>query len=229
MKTQEQAVALAHALVNGAKGAGRKVCALVTAMDRPLGFAVGNALEIMEAIAVLKNEGRIPSDIVELSVELAARMVSLAKGLSIEQARANCIENLKNGKAYEVFARMTELHGGDLRRFERDNADGGGAQCFELKADEAGYVADVDAEAVARAAFNLGAGRSRSDDSIDLAAGVLLAVTHGDKVEKGQTLARLYAADRSERLAGEAKALAAALRLSPARPAQQRMILEVIG
>lgn len=228
MKTQEQAVALARALVNGAKGAGRKACALVTAMDRPLGFAVGNALEIVESIAVLKGEGRIPADIVELSVEFAARMVSLAKGLSLDAARANCIENLKNCKAYEVFAKMVELHGGDMLQFERDNADGGGAQCFELKADESGYIADIDAEAVARTAFNLGAGRAKTDDSIDMAAGVLLAVTRGDRVEKGQTLARLYAKDRTGLLAGEASILAAAFTLSPECPVPQRMILETV-
>lgn len=228
MKTQEQAVALARALVNGAKGAGRKACALVTAMDRPLGFAVGNALEIVESIAVLKGEGRIPADIVELSVEFAARMVSLAKGLSLDAARADCIENLKNCKAYEVFAKMVELHGGDMLQFERDNADGGGAQCFELKADESGYIADIDAEAVARTAFNLGAGRAKTDDSIDMAAGVLLAVTRGDRVEKGQTLARLYAKDRTGLLAGEASILAAAFSLSPECPVPQRMILETV-
>ena len=228
MKTQEQAVALARALVNGAKGAGRKACALVTVMDRPLGFAVGNALEIVESIAVLKGEGRIPADIEELSVEFAARMVSLAKGLSLDEARAACIKNLKNGKAYEVFAKMVELHGGDLQRFVRDNAEGGGARCVELKAEKAGYVTDIDAETVARAAFNLGAGRAKADDSIDMTAGVLLSVAHGDGVEKGQTLARLYAKERVNRLAGEAALLADAFSLSPGQPVLRKMILETV-
>ena len=228
MKTQEQAVALARALVNGAKGAGRKACALVTVMDRPLGFAVGNALEIVESIAVLKGEGRIPADIEELSVEFAARMVSLAKGLSLDEARAACIKNLKNGKAYEVFAKMVELHGGDLQRFVRDNAEGGGARCVELKAEKAGYVTDIDAETVARAAFNLGAGRAKADDSIDMTAGVLLSVAHGDRVEKGQTLARLYAKERVNRLAGEAALLADAFSLSPGQPVLRKMILETV-
>lgn len=228
MKTREQASALAGALVNGAKGAGRKACALVTVMDRPLGFAVGNALEIMESIAVLKGEGCVPADIVELSVEFAARMVSLAKGLPLEEARNLCMENLKNGKAYDVFAKMAELHGGDLTRFTNENADGGGAQCFELKAEESGYVADIDAETVARAAFNLGAGRAKADDSIDMSAGVLLSVAHGDKVEKGQTLAKLYAKDRAGLLADEASRLAAAFGFSTSSPAPAELILEAI-
>ena len=228
MKTREQASALAHALVNGAKGAGRKACALVTVMDRPLGFAVGNALEITESIAVLKGEGRVPADIVELSVEFAARMVALAKEMTLDEARNLCMENLKNGKAYDVFAKMAELHGGDLTRFMSENADGGNAQCFELKAEKSGYIADIDAEIVARAAFNLGAGRAKTDDSIDMSAGVLLSVTHGDKVEKGQTLAKLYAKDRAGLLADEASRLAAAFSLSSENPAPAQMILEAI-
>ena len=228
MKTHEQASALAHALVNGAKGAGRKACALVTVMDRPLGFAVGNALEITESIAVLKGEGRVPADIVELSVEFAARMVALAKEMTLDEARNLCMENLKNGKAYDVFAKMAELHGGDLTRFMSENADGGNAQYFELKAEKSGYIADIDAETVACAAFNLGAGRAKTDDSIDMSAGVLLSVTHGDKVEKGQTLAKLYAKDRAGLLADEASRLAAAFSLSSENPAPAQMILEAI-
>lgn len=229
MRTQEQATELARALVNGARGAGRKACALVTAMDRPLGFAVGNALEIKESVEVLKGEGRVPEDIVALSVEFAARMVSLAKGISTEEARCRCSANLRNGRAYEVFARMVGLHGGDLTRFVRENADGGGARSIELKSDESGYVSDIDAETVARAAFNLGAGRAKSDDTIDVSAGVLLSVTRGDRVEKGQTLARLYAKERSALLESAANALAAAFTLSPEPPCAQNMILEVVA
>ena len=228
MKTREQASALARALVSGAKGAGRKACALVTVMDRPLGFAVGNALEIAESIAVLKGEGCVPSVIVELSVEFAARMVSLAKGMQLDEARRLCRENLKNGKAYGVFAKMVELHGGDLARFEEGMPDVFGAQCFSLKAHESGYVADVDAETVARVAFNLGAGRAKTGDAIDMSAGVQLVVSCGDRVEWGQTLAKLYAKDRAGALAGEADRLAAAFTLSSGRPAPAKMILEAI-
>lgn len=228
MKTRDQAVKLAQALVNGAKGAGRKACALVTDMDCPLGFAVGNALEIKESVDVLKGEGRMPEDIVTLSVEFAARMVSLAKGISIDEARSRCFTNLRNGNACEVFARMVELHGGDLARFVRENDDGGGAQCFELKADGSGFVSDIDAEMVARTAFNLGAGRAESGDSIDVTAGVLLSVTRGDRVEKGQTLARLYAKERSALLVKEANVLAKAFTLSPEQPSPRNMILEVV-
>ena len=228
MKTSDQAVALANALVGGAKGAGRKVCALVTSMDEPLGFAVGNALEVRESIDVLKGEGRQPADIVELSVEFAARMVALAKGLPVDDARKECHDNLRNGKAYAVFAEMVKLHGGDLAEFERIYADGGGASSVEVLAPASGYISDIDAETVARVAFNLGAGRAKTGDAIDMSAGVLLSVAHGDKVEKGQTLAKLFSKDRAALLDVEAKSLESAFAISGEALSVRRLILEAI-
>ena len=228
MKTSDQAVALANALVGGAKGAGRKACALVTSMDEPLGFAVGNALEVRESIDVLKGEGRQPADIVELSVEFAARMVALAKGLPVDDARKECRDNLRNGKAYAVFAEMVKLHGGDLAEFERIYADGGGASSVEVLAPASGYISDIDAETVARVAFNLGAGRAKTGDEIDMSAGVLLSVAHGDKVEKGQTLAKLFAKDRAALLDVEAKSLESAFAISGEAPSVHRLIIEEI-
>ena len=228
MKTSDQAVALANALVGGAKGAGRKACALVTSMDEPLGFAVGNALEVRESIDVLKGEGRQPADIVELSVEFAARMVALAKGLPVDDARKECRDNLRNGKAYAVFAEMVKLHGGDLAEFERIYADGGGASSVEVLAPASGYISDIDAETVARVAFNLGAGRAKTGDAIDMSAGVLFSVAHGDKVEKGQTLAKLFAKDRAALLDVEAKSLVSAFAISGEALSVRRLILEAI-
>lgn len=225
MKTLEEASALAKALVVGAKGAGRKAAALVTDMDEPLGFAVGNALEVMESINVLKGEGRQPEDVVELSVELAAMMVSLAKGFDIEKARARCRENLGNGKAFAVFADMVRLHGGDLARFEEENRSGGNAKSLELKVERSGYVANIDAETVARVAFMLGAGRARTDDVIDPAAGVLLAVTHGDKVEVGQPVARIFANGKASELENAAADLASAFEFSDEPPSPRRLVL----
>ena len=228
MKTSDQAVALANALVGGAKGAGRKACALVTSMDEPLGFAVGNALEVRESIDVLKGEGRQPADIVELSVEFAARMVALAKGLPVDDARKECRDNLRNGKAYAVFAEMVKLHGGDLAEFERIYAGGGGASSVEVLAPASGYISDIDAETVARVAFNLGAGRAKTGDAIDMSAGVLLSVAHGDKVEKGQPLAKLFSKDRAALLDVEAKSLVSAFAISGEALSVRRLILEAI-
>lgn len=225
MKSHEDAEALAAVLVDGAKRAGRKAASLVTSMDEPLGFAVGNALEVREAIDVLKGVGRMPSDVVELSIEFAAMMVSLAKGFDIEKSRDRCRENLSNGKAYDVFAKMVGLHGGDLARFEDEYAQGGMAKSVRLKVERAGYVSAIDAERVARVAFMLGAGRGRTDDTIDPAAGVLLAVTHGDRVEPGQEVATLFAKGRSASLDDAAAELASAFSFSADIPPARRLIL----
>lgn len=225
MKTIGQATALANALVCGAKGAGRKACALVTAMDEPLGFAVGNALEVQESIDVLKGRGRQPADVIGLSVELAARMVSLAKEVPLDEARRECRSNLENGKAYAVFAEMVKLHGGSLSEFEKLCAERGGASSVGVYAPVSGYVSGINAEAVARTAFNLGAGRSKTDDSIDMFAGALLSVAHGDRVEKGRLLAELFARDRAALLEGEAKNLVSAFTVSDDPPAERCMVL----
>ena len=228
MKTQPDAEALARALVGGAKGAGRKAAALVTAMDEPLGFAVGNALEVMEAVNVLKGEDRSPADVVELSVELAARMVSLAKGFDLEKSRARCRENLSNGKAYQVFAEMVRLQGGDLARFEAENRNGGSAASIELKIERSGFVAAIDAARVARVAFMLGAGRAKTDDVIDPSAGVLLHVTHGDRVKPGQPVARLFASAKASILEAAAAELAGAFSFSEEPPTMRPRFLSVV-
>ena len=228
MKTQTDAEALARALVGGAKGAGRKAAALVTSMDEPLGFAVGNALEVKEAVEVLKGAGRTPADIVELSVEFAAKMVSLAKGFDIEKARERCRENLANGKAYQVFADMVRLHGGDLARFEDENKDGGKAASLELKVERSGFVGSIDAERVARVAFMLGAGRAKADDVIDMSAGVLLCVTHGDRIEPGQPVAKLFSDVKRDVLEDAAAELAGAFTLSAAEPPARQLFLSKV-
>ena len=226
MKTREEASALARALVDGAKGAGRRACALVTAMDEPLGFAVGNANEVREAIEVLKGESRA-RDVEELSVELAARMVSLARGEPLGEARAACRENLANGEAYRRFARMVELHGGSLEAF--GEVVRGGAHSAESAAAESGYVQSVDALGVAQAAFDLGAGRAKSSDGVDALAGVDMLVRRGDRVEAGAPIARLSTSARPDALAAAADRVRAAVVIGPKPPPARALLLEEIA
>ncbi len=221
MKTRKDACALARALVDGAKAAGRKAAALVTAMDEPLGRTIGNALEVDESIDVLKG-AKGPADVIELSVELAALMVSLAKGESLDEARAECRENLANGAAFARFAEMVKLHGGDLESF----ASRPRGESRVVTASRAGFVSRIDAEGVARAAFELGAGRAKASDGIDFAAGVTLSVVRGDRVEAGQALAELVFADHPERLSGAERLLRDAITLSEEPPAAYPLILE---
>ena len=229
MKTRPDACALARALVDGAKAAGRKAAALVTAMDEPLGRTVGNALEVEEAIAVLKGgngqDARCPSDVVELSVELAARMVSLEKGVALDEARAACRANLANGAAYARFAEMVKLHGGDLDAF----ASRARGETRVVASPRAGFVARIDAEEIAKAAFELGAGRAKADDAIDFAAGVTLAVARGDRVETGQPLAGLVACDHTERFAAAERLARDAVAFTDEPPAPRQLILESLS
>ncbi len=224
MKTRADAEALAEALVSGAKSAGRKAAALVTAMDDPLGYAVGNALEVEEAIDVLQNRAS-PPDIADLSVELAARMVSLAKSMPLEEALAECRARLADGSAYERFAMMSARHGGDLAAFRsRPRA----RHAREVPAPSGGYVAAIDSSAVARAAFMLGAGRAKSSDSLDMESGVVLAVKRGDKVETGSPLARLFTNERPESLDAAAAELASAIKIADLPPPTTPRILKIV-
>ena len=242
MKTRADACALARALVDGAKAAGRKAAALVTAMDEPLGWTVGNALEVEEAIGVLKGgngqDARCPSDVVELSVELAARMVSLEKGMSLDEARAACRANLANGAAYARFAEMVMLHGGDLemflamRRVEDNAPSHGRARCPQravVTAAADGFVARIDALKVAQAAFELGAGRTKATDAIDPDAGVRLFVAHGDRVEAGQPLAELVTCDHPDKLPDAERFVRDAITFADEPPTPRPLILECLS
>ena len=229
MKTHADACALARALVDGAKAAGRKAAALVTAMDEPLGRSVGNALEVEEAIGVLKGgngqDARCPSDVVELSVELAARMVSLEKGMALDEARAACRANLANGAAYARFSEMVKLHGGNLAAFAVRSR----GETRVVASPRAGYVARIDAEGVAKAAFELGAGRAKADDVLDFAAGVTLAVARGDRVAAGQPLAELVACDRPGKLPDAERLVRDAITFADEPPTPRPLILESLS
>ena len=225
MKTLDEAKALATALVAGARGAGRTSCALVTQMDEPLGFAVGNANEVQEAIDVL--QGRSTArDVIELSVEFAARMVSLAAGEPLDAARAACREKLASGAAYTRFAQMVESHGGSLTAFADMMREA--APTYEVTAPRDGFVACVDANRIAQAAFELGAGRAKSSDTIDLRAGVNLCVTRGSVVKAGDVVARLVTTTRADKFAEVAELVRAAVTLQDTPPEVRPLVLDTV-
>ena len=230
MKTREDAVALANALVAGAKTAGRKAAALVTDMDAPLGFAVGNANEVREALDVLKCVSSLASHVpafVDLCIELAALMVSLEKEIGLDEARAMCRDKLEKGLAFEKFEEMVVAHGGDLERFERFCAKP--TFKFRIQAMKSGYVTAIDAEKVARAAFMLGAGHAKAGDRIDPLAGVVLAVKVGDKVTVGAPLATLEKSTEPDGLDRAAAELYKAFAISAMPTEPKPLILERIA
>ena len=225
MKTRADAAALAHALVNGARAAGRKAAALVTDMNAPLGFAVGNANEVREALDILGGAAAERED-VRLCRELAALMVSLAQELPLDAARQKCRAALADGRAYEKFAAMVRAQGGDLERFaalmDRPTFK------FRIQAMKSGRVAAIDAEKVARVALSLGAGRLRTGDAIDPRAGVTLAVQVGDRVGTGSPLATLEKSTDPEGLEKAAAELYKAFEIATEAEAPASLILERI-
>ena len=222
MKTREEAHELAAALVTASRAAGRKAAALVTDMSAPLGFAVGNANEVAEAIAMLKGER--PGAVLDLCVEEAALMVSLARGLPLVAVRADCRAKLADGAAFARFERMVAAQGGDLARFDRLLAQP--TFKFKIQAMKSGYVTAIDAEKVGRVALALGAGRERADDRIDPLAGVTLVVQVGDRVAIGAPLATLEKATGPEGLEKAAAELYRAFRVDSVAPEAKPLILE---
>lgn len=227
MRTADDARALARALVRISKGAGRRAVALVTAMDEPLGFAVGNALEVEEAVDVMRDPSSAPADVRDLSIELAARMVSLELGEGLDAARARCRERLADGSAYRRFVRMVEMHGGSLGAFRLKRKAFSGIE-REVVADRDGFVCAIDAQGVAGAAFALGAGRAKAGDAIDASAGVRLLVARGERVERGRPLARLYTTDRPESMARAMELVSSAIGIDGAASGPKPLAMEVV-
>ena len=222
MKTAEEAHALATALVTSSRAAGRKAAALVTDMNAPLGFAIGNANEVAEAIAMLK--GELSGAVVDLCVEQAALMVSLARELPLDAARVECRAKLADGTAFATLARMVAAQGGDLERFEALLKKP--TFKFRIQAMKSGYVTAIDAEKVGRVALALGAGRERAGDRIDPRAGVTLAVKVGDRVAVGAPLATLEKSTGPDGLEKAAADLYKAFQIAPAAPEPKPLILE---
>ncbi len=223
MKTPEEAKALAASLVGGAKAAGRKAAALVTSMDSPLGLAVGNANEVAEALKWLSDpEASDPA--LDLCVEQASLMVSLANDMELEAARQLCREKLADGSALAKFKAMVAAHGGDLGRFETLLKKP--TFKFKIQAMRSGYVTDIDAERVGKVALQLGAGREQAGDRIDPLAGIELAVRRGDRVSVGAPLATLAKSTDPDGLERAAAELYRAFEINPEKVETSPLIID---
>ncbi len=208
MRDEQLARKLAEEMVAIGNALGRKTVALITAMDQPLGSAVGNHLEVLEAIAALKGEG--PGDLTMLSIELGAELL-VACGLANElhEAREKLSASLSNGAALAMFRRFIAAQGGDTSVLAEPQKLGSPAFTAVLRSTQKGVVAGLDARRVGLAAVHLGAGRERKGDSIDLTAGIYLHKKIGDSLEKGDILAELFTSS-ADKLAIAQEKLAAA-------------------
>ena len=227
VKKQVDARRLAQMMVLIGRRLDKRIQALITDMNQPLGYAVGNALEVMEASQTLQNVG--PTDLTRLSLELAARMIYVGKAApSMEQAREVAQRKLLDGSGYRKLKEVIQAQGGNpqvLDKFELlPNATG----AREITSPRAGFVSAIDAADVGRAAAMIGAGREAKDGVIDPAVGVILEVKVGERVESGSVLCRLYHT-REDRLEEAAEVIEDAFRISSNHPEERELVLEVVG
>lgn len=191
MKDLEESKELAKAMVDIGNLVGRRTMAIISDMSQPLGYAIGNALEVKEAIDTLSGKG--PKDLEELSLTLGSYMVLLAeKADSLEEARNMLTEVINNGKALETFKTFLEAQGGNGTVVEKPELLPEAKYKIELPAKEDGYVSEIIADSVGTAAMLLGAGRATKDSQIDLAVGLVLNKKIGDSIKKGESLVTIH-------------------------------------
>lgn len=191
MKTIDDSRELAKAMVSIGNNVGRRTMAVISDMSQPLGFAIGNALEVKEAIDTLKGEG--PEDLTELCLTLGSHMVYLAeKASSLAEARAMLENVIKDGSALEKFKVFLSSQGGDAQVVDDPSKLPQAQFTVELEAKEDGYVSEIVADEVGTAAMILGAGRATKESVIDLAVGLVLRKKIGDQVKKGESLVTIY-------------------------------------
>ena len=191
MKTIEEAEKLAKAMVRIGNQVGRRTMAVISDMNQPLGQAVGNALEVKEAIDTLRGQG--PDDLTELCLVLGSQMAHLAGvGKDLAEAKGMLEENIQNGKALEVFKLFIESQGGDASIIDHPERLPQAEFSVQVTAQESGYVSAIDANSIGVVSMILGAGRETKEDTIDMAAGLLIHKKVGDEVEKGEVLVTLY-------------------------------------
>jgi pyrimidine-nucleoside phosphorylase len=195
MKKEEDAVALAEAMVDIGRAHGKKTAALITNMDAPLGCAVGNALEVAEAVDTLKGGG--PDDFRTLCLEISAHMLQLAGRGDGSECKKMAEAALKNGRGLDVFMRMVSAQGGDAGVIKDTSLLPKAAVVRDAVAGRDGFIARMDAEQCGVAAGMLGAGREMLDSRIDHAAGIMLLKKPGDAVRKGEAIAKLHTSDES--------------------------------
>ncbi|MCX6598808.1 MAG: thymidine phosphorylase, partial [Acidobacteria bacterium] len=227
MKKQVEARRLAQMMVGIGRRADKRVQALITDMNQPLGFAVGNALEIMEVSQTLQNAG--PVDLTRLSLELAARMIYLGKiTKTLDEARELAQAKLLDGSGYRKLKDVIAAQGGNPQVLDRFDLLPNATGAHDVTSPRAGYISAINAEYIGTASAMIGAGRATKEDGIDPAVGVILEVKVGTKVEAGGVLCRLYYTDDTN-VAEAADFIEDAFRISATPPEARELILEVVG
>lgn len=226
MKDEESAVKLADTMVRIGDAVGKKTMAVVSDMDEPLGFAIGNALEVKEAIDTLAGNG--PQDLYELCLELGSHMVAGAgKAQNCAEAKEMLAGTIKDGSALKKLAELVEAQGGNPEAVYDTELLPKASIEYEYRADTEGYVSRIVCDIVGTSAMVLGGGRENKDSVIDLSVGIVLEAKKGAYVHKGDVLARFYANDENK-LSDAIKRFADAYVIEDTRPAESCLIKKVI-
>ena len=226
MKDMESASLLAEKMIAAGRAHGRNVRAILTNMNIPLGNAVGNALEVKEAVEILS--GRGPHDLREICLVLATHMLALSVGGDEKEIRLRCERALNDGDALSKFIDTVRAQGGDTSYIENPEALPIASEVFEVKASADGYIASMDCAVIGKTATLLGAGREKKGDPIDMAAGVMLVKKTGDLVRTGETIAYLHT-NRIERLAEAEKKYLSAITFSTIPVEKEPLIYKIIA
>ena len=227
MKTEEDSVRLANEMVKIGNNVGRRTLAVISDMDEPLGYAVGNAIEVKEAIDTLNGHG--PADLLELCLTIGSLMaVGTGKAANVDEARTLLLEKLNDGSALKKFAEFVEAQGGDSAPVYDTKLLPQASIVKEVYAPVDGYVSHIESDRVGISAMKLGGGRETKESPIDLSVGILINKKVGDKVEKGEKIATLYANDQ-EKLAAAITELEQAYSYSVTPVEKPKLIKTVIG
>ena len=226
MQSKERAEELAKEMIEIGRLANKETVCILTNMDEPLGYAVGNSLEVIEAIQFLK--GDMLEDVKEVVLELGAYMVKLAgKGENIEENKARLLENIENGKGYEKFIQLVENQGGDSSYIKNTNQFTKANYIENVYSQKSGYIQSMNAKEIGKIVCDLGAGRIRKEDNIDNAVGIILNKKVSDKVEKDEVLVTIYA-NSKERLEEAKKNLLEVIKIENKEIEKPKMILEIM-
>ena len=225
MKTFDRAKELANKLVNIGNLAGKKTGALITNMNIPLGYEVGNSLEVKEAIKVLNGEG--PTDLTNICIELATCMVMLCKNIDKSKAEELVKESISNGSAFNKFKELVEYQHGNVSWIENPDLFPKAKYNIEVSSNTSGYIYKMNAEKIGKISCSLGSGRERKEDKIDYSAGITLLKKTGDFVNKGDVLAILHTNLEDSIDVAKEKYLEA-LEISDLKPEKEKLVYDIV-
>ncbi len=225
MQDIHQARKLSKTMIEIGKLAKRETVCVLTNMNEPLGYAIGNSLEVIEAVNFLK--GNMPQDLKEVVLELGAYMLKLAgKGEDLENNKKRLLENIQNNKAYEKFIELVEKQDGDSSFIENLEKLPKAKYIEPIYSQNAGYIQEINSKEVGKLAGILGAGREKKEDNIDHAVGIVLVKKVADKIEKGETLAYIHANDETKLKEAKIK-LQEIIKISEQIVTKEKTILEI--